>query len=239
MTKNKHILPPLPLLSRLTLILIIFLFQSFNYTCLGAESQYFLSELPKGDKASIVVNQIELPGIPQRVPIGDLAKSLQQANNGTVINVDALNNKTQSKAKVKNFPNNTKKYPIEIYPSEKYDYLLEKSFNLNSSQLFSLSLDTIMDLGLSLKFFDVKVKEIVATDKLRNTLKLSIIDQSKNQSMIKVLGYASHVGKVTLNKTIRNLLANLSDGSRVGKGGQRGQQGQQGQNGKDGKKRRV
>ena len=100
---------------------------------------------------------------------------------------------------------------FDEYLKENYDAFFEKSFRLNSAQLFGLSLNTVKTLKLSIKSFDTLKGQIIAVDRFRNIVIMQILNQNKQQSKVKMFGYSSVFGKTALKKTTTNLLTLLSE----------------------------
>ena len=95
--------------------------------------------------------------------------------------------------------------------TEKCDCELEKSFNVNVNQLFSLALNAVNSLNITLKSFDVTSGQIVVIDRFRNTFVLLVSSQADRSSNVKILGYSSILGKHKLDRTSKNLLALISE----------------------------
>lgn len=173
-----------PIKHIVTIIIILFQLVYFSLNCAFAD--------PK------------LPEIPKRPSV-------------TKLKEDIINENKQSlgEVRIRNFPN--KKINISDSLDEKqnfgddYDNIIEKTISLDLKQLFALTLKAIKALNLKLKYFNINNGEIIAKDRLYNTFVVQISNHNNSQSKIKILAYGSVLGRYKLEKTSRNLLAEISD----------------------------
>ena len=80
-------------------------------------------------------------------------------------------------------------------------------------QLFSLSLNAIKSLNLTLRSIDPDKGVIIVADKFRNTFVVLISKEHNSESKVKILGYSSRLGKSRdlLDKTLKNLLIKINE----------------------------
>ena len=156
------------------------------------------------------IASLEPPKVPERPSIDQLQKLQKLQNDYKAV-------KKENIVKVKSFPEHAvtrkklfKKSNLDFNATnstKKCDCELEKSFNVNVNQLFSLALNAVNSLNITLKSFDVTSGQIVAIDRFRNTFVLLVSDQANRSSSVKILGYGSILGKHKLDCTSKNLLA--------------------------------
>lgn len=166
-----------------------------------------------------VLSNVDLPGIPKRPSLKKLKKSLNKPGYSKNITRTLANETEANSIRIKNLSNDLEKESggkkdineSLVKSANKYDSNHEKVYRDNFSNLFAIALNAVMSLDLSLRSFNTDTGEIIASDKLKNSFKVIILNNGKNQSKVQVFGNGSLIGKRTLNYTSSKILAKISE----------------------------
>lgn len=103
------------------------------------------------------------------------------------------------------------KKEVEPLSEKKLKNLLDKNYSLNSDSLFSRVLSAVKDLNLPVKYLDIDEKKIVAIDKYKNTIVVSVLPNDKLGSNIMIAGYSSESSKDSLAGSAKQLISVISE----------------------------
>lgn len=178
---------------KLFLVIIIFL-SSNNFT---SASVFKKNTLTNSNPISI-----DFPILPKRPSFKDLYHSLgvPDIEQQSVLNSEKVKNELIISPKVP-----------EASLDNGLNNIFDRNFNVNSDKLFSESLNAVKSLNLLLKYLDIGEKKIVAIDKNRNTILISILPNDKLSSNIKIAGYSTVEGKDSLAKSAKQLISLISE----------------------------
>lgn len=108
-------------------------------------------------------------------------------------------------------PLSPEKKEYEPIVEKKLKNLFDKNFSLNSESLFSRVLSVVKDLNLPVKYLDIDEKKVVAIDKYKNTIVVSVLPNDKLGSNIKIAGYSTDNGKDNLASSAKQLISAISE----------------------------
>ena len=135
------------------------------------------------------------PEIPPRPTLSELSKIIKP--------IDDLSHKYR-------FSSNFIQSNEDIQGTMPSDKSIESLFLVNPDNLFLLTIRAVTALNLSFKKVNVVKREIIVLDKFRNKLVIDILGEH-NKSTIKIRGYKSLLGNITLERTVRNIVDKVSE----------------------------
>jgi len=87
----------------------------------------------------------------------------------------------------------------------------EKSYIAGPETLLMNSLNSALELNLSLKYLDVNEKKIIVVDNMQNALLINILNDNSHTSLVKILGYSNKSDNISVNGVVEKLATLISE----------------------------